>query len=245
MKTGRAVLLLTCLAALCILGGYGIWQLFSGTEASSLMDGGQLQKGDVTAFGAYEQDADNGNGPEALEWTVLEVQDDRALLLTRDILRPISYHDKYEETVWEDCSLRKWLNGEFLEETFSEEEQERILTVSNENPDNPGMDSHGCGITKDRVFLLRIEEYSAYMRTEEDRFVTGSAEPTAYARTLHLEADDDQGDDPGKACWWLRTSGSDQYSAAFVDRDGSIHAAGAQVSHDTYCGLRPAVWVRI
>ena len=120
-----------------------------------------------------------------------------------------------------------------------------ILTVSNENPDNPGMDSHGCGITKDRVFLLRIEEYSAYMRTEEDRFVTGSAEPTAYARTLHLEADDDQGDDPGKACWWLRTSGSDQYSAAFVDRDGSIHVAGAQVSHDTYCGLRPAVWVRI
>ena len=67
------------------------------------------------------------------------------------------------------------------------------------------------------------------------------AEISTYKQ--HLETDDETGENPGKACWWLRTSGSDQYAAAFVDRDGGIHAAGAQVSHAVYCGLRPAVWV--
>ena len=49
----------------------------------------------------------------------------------------------------------------------------------------------------------------------------------------------------GRANWWLRTAGAEQYSAAFGDRDGSIYEAGADVSHETFCGIRPAVRVKI
>lgn len=233
------------LLILCAAGVFAVLRSLSGTQIPDLSGDRQLEKGSVVSFGTWEQDAESDNGPEALAWIVLEVQEDKALLLARDILGPAAYHDRYEATVWEDCTLRHWLNDTFYKEAFSDEERGRILTVSNENPDNPGMESHGCGITQDQVFLLRMEEYSACMRTEEDRFVTGSASPTKYAKLMHLETDDETGENPGKACWWLRTSGADQYAAVFVDRDGSIHAAGAQVSHTAYCGFRPAVWVKL
>ncbi|MBR1900016.1 MAG: hypothetical protein IJ820_03010 [Lachnospiraceae bacterium] len=232
-----------CAAVLCGAGAMAVLRSLTGTHIPYLPDAGQLKRGDTVSFGTFEQDGETDNGPEAVPWTVLEVREDRALLLARDILSPGTYHDQYEAVTWEECTLRHWLNDTFLRDSFTEDEKEMILTASNENPDNPGMESHGCGVTKDKVFLLRMEEYSAYMRTEEDRFVTGSAGPTRYALLRHLETDGETGENPGKACWWLRTAGSDQYAAVFVDRGGTIHAAGAQVSHPTYCGIRPAVWV--
>ena len=236
-------LFILCAAILCAGGAFFLLRTLTDTQIPYLTKAGQLKRGDVVTFGECEQDGDSNNGPESIPWIVLEVQEDKALLLARDILGPVSFHDQYEAVTWEDCALREWLNDTFFRESFSDKEKKMILTSSNENPDNPGMESHGCGVTQDKVFLLRMEEYSAYMRTEEDRYVTGSASPTRYALLRHLETDDETGENPGKACWWLRTSGSDQYAAAFVDRDGGIHAAGAQVSHAVYCGLRPAVWV--
>ena len=42
-----------------------------------------ISVGDVLAFGHYEQDNNPDNGPEPIEWIVLDVQDGKALLLSR------------------------------------------------------------------------------------------------------------------------------------------------------------------
>ena len=240
MKT-RFFLSLLCAAA-CLLSGCSLTSRL-GTEEQSLLSASSLNKGDLVAFGSFEQDGDTKDGAEPLCWMVLEVLEDRALLLCRDVLAAMPFHDTYEEITWEDCSLRAFLNGPFADGTFTEQERARILTVSNQNPSNPGMESHGCGVTRDQVFLLSLEEASASMRTEEAHYVIGAADATRYAQILHLETDGERDENPGKACWWTRTSGSDQYAAAFVDRDGRLYPAGAQVTHETYCGIRPAVWV--
>lgn len=47
-------------------------------------------------FGQYEQDNNSGNGPEPIEWIVLDIQDDRALLISKyglDI-QPYKYEDR-------------------------------------------------------------------------------------------------------------------------------------------------------
>lgn len=242
-RYNRAVLFL-CAIVICALA-WMILKILPSDAQPSLSDAKGLKKGDIVTFGAYEQDADSRDGAEALAWIVLDAEEGRALLLAVDVLEPVSFHDRFEEITWEDCSLRKWLNSAFLEETFSEQEKERILEVENENPGNPGMHSHGGGKTRDRIFLLSMEEASAYFRTQEERFVLGAADATKYALLNHLEVSPEDSAAPGKACWWTRTSGSDQYAAVFVDRDGTVYSAGAQISHETYCGLRPAVWVRI
>ena len=39
--------------------------------------------GSVVTFGRYEQDNDLSNGPEPIEWTVLDVRDGKSLLISR------------------------------------------------------------------------------------------------------------------------------------------------------------------
>ncbi|MCL1994928.1 MAG: DUF6273 domain-containing protein [Defluviitaleaceae bacterium] len=84
------------------------------------------------------------------EWYVLEEQDDddKVLLLSKDIITKQPYHYKYERTSLEKCSLRKWLNSDFYESL--KEGHANILDTETEQ-----------GVT-DKIFLLSIEEYEKY-----------------------------------------------------------------------------------
>ena len=88
--------------------------------------------GSVVTFGTYPQKAD-GADSTPIEWLVLDVQGDRALLLSCRGLDTKQYHTEKTGTTWESCSLRTWLNGEFLERAFSEKEQAGILTTDVDN----------------------------------------------------------------------------------------------------------------
>ena len=44
---------------------------------------GAVTVGSTVRFGTYEQDNDVSNGPEEIEWTVLDVDGNRALLISR------------------------------------------------------------------------------------------------------------------------------------------------------------------
>ena len=234
-----AAVLCIFLLLLCVIRGV----LSPG--AGPLIEAGHLEKGDQVTFGHFEQDADTGNGPESICWIVLDVRDDTALLLSREVLMAMPFHERRDYITWEDCTLRKWLNEDFAREAFTEEEGALILTSQLDNPPNPRYETHGCGSTRDRIFLLSLNEASAYLRTAQDRYTIGSAEASRYASVLHLETEGEDSEYAGRANWWLRTAGAEQYSAAFGDRDGSIYEAGADVSHETFCGIRPAVRVKI
>ena len=86
-------------------------------------------------FGHYEQDNNPGNGPEPIEWLVLDIQDGKALLLSKYGLEAKAYNTKFVDITWENCTLRTWLNGEFLAKAFSAEEQSAILLTEVDNSD--------------------------------------------------------------------------------------------------------------
>ena len=55
-------------------------------------------------FGSYPQ-GPNGE-VEAIEWFVLDSSEDKKLLLSKHALDCMPYNTNFEETCWENCSLR-------------------------------------------------------------------------------------------------------------------------------------------
>ena len=62
--------------------------------------------GSYIYFGEYEQDNEISTGKEAIEWLVLDKQEDKMLVISRYGLDCQPYHTEYEEITWETCSLR-------------------------------------------------------------------------------------------------------------------------------------------
>ena len=87
------------------------------------------------------------------EWYVLEEQDDKALLLAKDIITKKAYHETYRNITWENCTLRKWLNSDFYESL--EKCHANIL-------DTEIRQEGFLWCVTDKIFLLSIGEHGQY-----------------------------------------------------------------------------------
>ena len=163
-----------------------------------------------------------------IEWIVLDYDNSKALLLTKDITELRPYHDDVENVTWETCSLRSYLNNTWLNNTFSESEKKRILTTSVENNDNNEYGTPGGNDTKDKVILLSIDEVKQFFSADFERiaFYHGEAER-----------------------WWLRSPGDYRDHAADINNHGQIHSNGQYVYESAEnwggwsVGVRPAIWI--
>ena len=221
-------------------------------EATELPEGTDLNTqdyhtvGSIVTFGKYEQDDDLTNGPEDIEWVVLDVQNGKSLLISKYGLDWMPYNSKNQKTSWEKCTLREWLNHDFLSSAFSEAEQSEILMTSVDNSLDQGWSGwmiNGGENTEDRIFLLSYAEAKKYFN------VTYNNEKNVKARVawtgLHYaEASPTNGyktsEGYASEMWWLRSPGSDRNAAAYVRRAGSLESAGV----DDGALVRPALWIR-
>ena len=187
----------------------------------------QIQR--LKANGEYKFGNYRGKG---IEWLVLERKPDRMLLLSKEALDTKPFHEKDGPVTWETCTLRQWLNGEFLREAFSEDERERIILADVPAHKNPRYDTDPGRDTKDKVFLLSYEEAERYLPADEQRrcFLTESA------NALGVTGDN------GCCVWWLRSPGSKPVGAACVSYDGSLRSCG-RVSISG--AVRPALWIHL
>ena len=213
----------------------------------------KAQIGDTVWFGSYEQDNDTSNGAEAIEWLVLDKQDGKLLLLSKDALDAKPYNEKYVDVTWETCTLRSWLNGTFYTTAFSQTEQGRIATTKSRNEDNPEYGTEGGNDTEDKVFLLSIGEATRYFDPDPDAYDPARrAKVTAYAKTqgarVYSEAEYGMSgttEYDGNGWWWLRSPGFDDYYAAFVFYDGSLRMGGGYGIDTVDGGVRPAFWLNL
>ena len=189
----------------------------------------------VVKFGVYPQGVDpfNGYNPLPIEWYVLWERDGRALLVSKYGLEARPFHDEKGDTSWETCSLRAWLNGEFLHRAFSEQGIARIEASQVSTP--------GCADTQDRVFLQSATAAAKYFPDDEAR----QCMPTHYVLK-------DEGLNSylrGKPfAWWLRNAGASGDRASGVGANGAINlegglaCPGGRVSRVL---VRPATMVRL
>ena len=199
-----------------------------------------LKVGEYITFGSYEQDNDLTNGKEPIEWLVLDVQDSRALLISRYGLDCQPYNDSLENVTWETCSLRKWLNSTFLSTAFTGEEMAKIPSVTVSADKNPSYFPSPGNSTEDQVFLLSVSEAEEYLSSRSTR----KCIPTDYTKAqgvLKMTGDVNELEGKPTCWWWLRSPGFSTNRAAYVIGEFII-SSGCEVDDNTIA-VRPALWI--
>ena len=196
----------------------------------------QVNVGDVITFGTYEMDNDTANGTDNVSWLVLDETEDSILVISKYCIASQQTSDTYD--TWETSVARNWLNGEFYDTVFTEDEKSRILTTTVVNDDNPDTGMKGGNDTADKLFLLSIDEANKYFSSSEDRIAYG----TLYLQKLVDEDEDAFG-------WWLRTPGKRFSTLSFSQIYQTYVGSGGYVSTEGCTaavynnGLRPAMWI--
>ncbi|MCI6711658.1 MAG: toll/interleukin-1 receptor domain-containing protein [Firmicutes bacterium] len=196
-----------------------------------------IEVGDTIEFGKYEQDGNKSNGKEDIEWIVIDINSDKALVISKYGLDSIKYNDVNEYITWEKSTIRKWLNNEFVEEAFGSSYDKIIASSEVVADKNPYYLTDQGNNTTDKIFLLSIVEVEKYFKSKEDKI----CKPTKYAISNGVI-----GDVRNKncCCWWLRSLGQDNNKATDVYSYGEVDSIGWNVNND-YGAVRPAMWIKI
>lgn len=212
----------------------------------------EIQPGSIVTFGTYIPMRLDKEEP--LQWIVLEVKDDAALLLSRYIVRSLP-HWFYDGTVsvkdadpiatkWEYSVIRNWLNT--AEEVaigrdstalgfktfFTQSEWDAIRVTPIDDGDT----------LADKAFLLSTDDVQnpAYFADDTSRKVTAypgeytsSNKPSGYHGNYNY----------GNCDWWLRTNNQ--------EKEGTVHQImyhggvgyGRPTQINNNIGVRPAIWL--
>lgn len=210
-----------------------------------------LKKGDRIFLGKDYQDSEQKRSTP-LEWRVLEVSGDTALVITEKAPFCKVFHEidaegfekmYNEETIDEDefaeeycaawgcCTLREFLNGYLFDELFSEEEK-KIITVSRVEYDEE--DGRGCPgecDTEDRLFLLSKAEAEKYFDSQKDRRCRATDSAAGALRY------------GGNCNWLLRSLGDAAWIITVVDNEGRIDEESSPAEWPA--AVRPAMRIKI
>ena len=158
---------------------------------------------------------------DAIEWIVLEKNSNKALLLSKYLIDGNVYNNEIVDITWENCTCRKWLNSDFMNQIFNKKEQNSILVTDVINNDNAEYGSNGGNNTKDKLFFLSLDEFNKYF-------------------SLNVKAKTKEKNDDWMGGWWLRSYGTMQKGAQTVGPSGSVGALSVKSMN----GIRPALWVK-
>ena len=185
--------------------------------------------GDTIIFGEYEQDGDKENGREFIEWEVLDIEDNKLLIISKYCLDVQKYNDSSTETDWKSSSIRSWLNGRFAANAFDSEDPAKVV-ITNLYSVSSGEEDEDQ-ITNDRIFLLGSEDVEKYYPQESDRMCQAAA--SLQGTNLFIDGN-------GNCSWWLRDGiTEDDYSAMIVDASGTIMSSMYEISN----AVRPVMWI--
>ena len=112
----------------------------------------EFKHGDVFFFGKYEQDGNKENGPEPIEWIVLRDTGKEIILLSKYVLAHKPFDTTNEMFIWQDSTLCSWLNNDFYNMAFNEDEKRRMGKI--------GFDWYAEEYKGDYVVIPVLDDYS-------------------------------------------------------------------------------------
>jgi hypothetical protein len=226
----------------------------SATTDAPVLTPPSIRVGDIVPFGF------DTLGWRIWNWQVLDVQDNRALLISDSLggimlNRPFCVTSATAGTAvtWETSDIRSWLNDVFYQDIFSDEERESIFETQVFTNNNPWFGTPGGNTTTDKIFLLSIEEVVKYFgdsgqlqdRPEGRHWIYDEYNSARIVMIVVNDEDDDGEDNEVALWWWLRSPGYDSYGAADVGTDGGIYVYGYDVLTGGSGGVRPALWLNL
>lgn len=190
-----------------------------------------ISKGALIKFGHYQY---SNNISEPIQWLILDTSENEALLISKFGIACKQYNREYIRITWEQCDLRKWLNNEFLNNSFSAGETDAIIVSHLSNNENPEFHTDGGNDTNDRIFCLSLTEAMTYIQDDSERKCLPN--PQIIKNEPYMRND---------CCfWWLRSPGRFPTHASRIGPDGSVVVRGHLVNDDHYT-VRPAMRINI
>ncbi len=195
-------------------------------EGSSVRFGSSwMTGGSVTGvyFGTYSQSSDGNGGynKEPVLWRVLS-NDGEKFFLQSDRIICGEVFSTVADARWDACTLRSFLNGNFLNDVFSEAERNYILTTA--------LQTDGTNDTQDKLFCLSLAEAdnsACFPQGDASRAKTR----TDYVVSLGVAEDR----------WYLRNADQSLYNyVRFVSKSGNLNAGSASMGKLETSGVAPA-----
>ena len=196
-----------------------------------------IKPGDYVYLGHWEQNNYTGDGAEKIRWLVIDTDGSKLFLLSDKALANLPFHKASDKTSWAACFLRQWLNYDFYNGAFNNDEKAAIQTTTVEDTSEHtyyewNTASRFSGETEDKVFCLSYLEMYTLLNTS-----TICCEPCAAINSSRILIEKD-GYGHAYCYWWLRTS-------AYKNNAGVVSSKGfltAYEHHPEIC-VRPALWV--
>ena len=208
---------------------------------------------------------------EKIKWRVLNVTNDKALLLSDRALDTKPFHngDYRDKATWKSCTIRSWLNGYegtqnllnndysktgFLPNAFSSEECMAIFTENLKNDMTIGWsDDYAAGEnTDDRVFFLadsdiyhteRAVSYGFSKTALPDDEARGYLESSTYAKAMGKRTFPSDTDVVVDG-WWLRTTYTEgEFSGCAKAIDEWTGSVGGRNNNAKQMGVRPSLYI--
>jgi hypothetical protein len=182
-------------------------------------DIGEADIGDKVSLGEYEG--------EEIAWNVLDKDSKSLMLISTYFVAQMPYHNEVKDITWEKSDIRKWLNDDFYNEAFSDEDKKLIQETKVVNKKNSSFDTKGGNDTKDNVYLLSLDEAFDYYMENGERITTLKDGTIVW--------------------WWLRSPGFEAIDAANIGDYGIINKAGHKVFDESSKkgGIRPVIHVKL
>ena len=184
---------------------------------------------------------------EPIKWRIREENDGKALLASDLILDssdfyPTNEADKFEHNGgvgyannYELSNARKWLNNDFYNLAFNNQEKSIIvdeLVDNSVDKTDRNAEQYTCNNTLDHIFLLSF--YESMNEVNDSRLAKGSD----YAKAQGLLCDD-------KVYGYYRLRSPDSCGPTYlwtVMSDGTVRGGSALY---TCFGTRPALWIKL
>lgn len=208
---------------------------------------------------------DNGYEPNTVYWFEYEplkwrsVDKEKGLLMCESIIdsQPFSntiykiggayYSDRQGKNLAHDyaeSSIRRWLNEDFYNTAFSDDEKEKISVNACNQQYFPRVKEHGEMTVYDKVFMLsRTEatdsEYGFSSMNTADRMRRGIA--TDYAECQGIHVCEIGFGHKGNSCWWMRAPGFHSKRVNKVFYDGYCSVDSYYEVTLTDIGVRPCI----
>ena len=211
----------------------------------------KYELGATISFGRYLQRIDTYPEPVLWEITKKDETGTKALLVAKSVLDAQPYHSEEVDISYADCALRTWLNNEFYNACFNDEEKARIIETT--------MYTGEEEIT-DLVFLPSLAEafpngstvpqrrgratYYAYINGVRGYNETHYDPPVRSQRNFFLyENGYGYSESHNYCCWFVRTQSPNDVT--IVNGWGETETLLTEFYDSYTVGVRPAIWISI
>lgn len=154
------------------------------------------QEDAIAKFGSYPTTADGKAEP--IYWRLLSLTDDSMIFYSAFVLDGMAFNDAEGECSWNDSSIKAWLNNEFLNTAFTEEERAQLVPVDGEDSDA-------------LISLVSVEQAKG-CDSDLALYATPYAQKQGVAATWRITNNKNEVVKDGCAEWWLRNDETNDWA---------------------------------